>query len=149
MDAPYYIILYILINLGEREIKDGFVHEREKRVKLERPNPRVHIHTTMAFTSLLWLSYPFNVSFKLSYKAQMERTNISLNVLLFFLPVMLIQLAHVTMRRPSKVRIPRLVEYELISREESSPWGVAMVVVVVLVMVYYQSSIQSGWFRPL
>ncbi|KAM7514063.1 hypothetical protein LguiA_003646 [Lonicera macranthoides] len=85
-----------------------------------------------------------------SYKAQMERTKISLNVLLFFLPLVLILLAHVTMNnrwQPCMVRIPGLVEYELISREESSPWGVALVAVVVLVMAYYKSSIQSGWFR--
>lgn len=32
---------------------------------------------------------------------------------------------------------------------ESSPWGVAALVVVLLLMVSYQSSFHSQWFRPL
>uniref|UniRef100_M1ALZ3 Uncharacterized protein n=1 Tax=Solanum tuberosum TaxID=4113 RepID=M1ALZ3_SOLTU len=49
----------------------------------------------------------------------------------------------------SKARVTRPVVYHLASQEGGSPWGIALLLVLLLVMVHYQDSFQSTWFRML
>ncbi|XP_043708037.1 uncharacterized protein LOC122657404 [Telopea speciosissima] len=82
------------------------------------------------------------------YKSQMNRALISFQFLLFILPVVLIFLVRSMAINGRFFRIP-LPQYNSIHRAGSSPWGVAALVVVLLLMISYQSSVHSNWFRPL
>ncbi|XP_072959173.1 uncharacterized protein [Typha angustifolia] len=86
-----------------------------------------------------------SVSTYMDYKTQVQRTENGLRFLLILLPVVIIFIALFVfsggmpiLRLPWRDRSPG-----------SSPWGVALLVVVLLVMLSYQSSIHSKWFRPL
>ncbi|OVA04922.1 hypothetical protein BVC80_8873g26 [Macleaya cordata] len=87
------------------------------------------------------------------HKAQMHRLKIDFKLLLFLLPVLLIFI----MRSMSSTcrsfnifhnLVPR-PGHDSIYRAGSSPWGVAVWVVLLLVMISYQSSVHSHWFGPL
>ncbi|KAJ6953484.1 hypothetical protein NC652_005256 [Populus alba x Populus x berolinensis] len=87
-----------------------------------------------------------SVSSFMSYKNQMQHTLINLKLLLLFLPVLLIFLAMFA----SKVEIfmfPNTkAQYgSADNRSWNLPWGLAVLVVVLLVMVNYRSSFQSMW----
>uniref|UniRef100_A0A5B7CAZ9 Uncharacterized protein n=1 Tax=Davidia involucrata TaxID=16924 RepID=A0A5B7CAZ9_DAVIN len=93
---------------------------------------------------LLWSLQTYS-----DYKSHMEETMINLRLLLFLLPVVLIIAAYSTIMIKRRFMIRAPPEYDLLNRGGSSPWGVALVVVLLLVMVSYQSSIHSQWFRLL
>nr|DAD22385.1 TPA_asm: hypothetical protein HUJ06_023848 [Nelumbo nucifera] len=85
------------------------------------------------------------------YKAQMEQTMISFRFLLFLLPVLLIFIVRSMAFKHGMrfaFRQPR-PEHDSIHRAGGSPWGVAALVIVLLLMISYQSSFHSNWFRPL
>nr|DAD41156.1 TPA_asm: hypothetical protein HUJ06_015479 [Nelumbo nucifera] len=83
------------------------------------------------------------------YRAQMQHAMISFQFLLFLLPVVLIFVVRSMATNGRFVlRLPR-PEHDSIHRVGGSPWGVAALVVVLLVMISYQSSFHSHWFRPL
>ncbi|KAF8377826.1 hypothetical protein HHK36_031211 [Tetracentron sinense] len=83
------------------------------------------------------------------YKAQMHNNIINFQLFFFLLPVLLIIIvSSMSIHRRYTFWLP-LPEHDSIHRAGSSPWGVAVLVVVLLLMVSYQSSFQSQWFRPL
>lgn len=85
------------------------------------------------------------------YKAQWRYTMLSFKLLLFLLPVLLIFFMHSFSNNDwFAVRLPRLDHGRgLIHGAGGVPWGVAILVVVLLVLVSYQSTFHSKWFRPL
>ncbi|KAL6316555.1 hypothetical protein AAG906_018258 [Vitis piasezkii] len=90
-----------------------------------------------------------SLSSYLDYKVQVHRTVISLRLFLFLLPVILFLLARtISVHGKFVIRLPKL-GHNSIHRAGSSPWGVAALVVLLLILVSYQSSLQSRWFRPL
>lgn len=85
------------------------------------------------------------------YKAQWRYTMLSFKLLLFLLPVLLIFFMHSFFNNDwFAVRLPHLDRGRgLIHGAGGVPWGVAILVVVLLVLVSYQSTFHSKWFRPL
>ncbi|KAL7236968.1 hypothetical protein ACSBR1_020121 [Camellia fascicularis] len=85
-----------------------------------------------------------------NYKAQMQHTMINLQLFLFLLPILLIviMLSGLTSGRFNFWFLQS--EHNPTHRSErgggGSPWGVAILVVVLLLLVSYQSSFQSKWF---
>lgn len=75
------------------------------------------------------------------YNTQMQRTMISLRLLVFLLPVLLILIAHLMFGNrwwwfASPIRVP--AAYQSVHQEGSSPWVVLLVVLLLLLMVYYK-----------
>lgn len=100
--------------------------------------PSIHLLTVFAIVLiLLWFSQFTN------YKAQLHHTAINFQLLIFLLPVLLILLmASYSNVGSYSFRVPCL-------QAGGSPWGVASLVVLVLVLLSYQSSFHSKWFGPL
>ena len=93
---------------------------------------------------LLWLSQ------STGYKAELQQTRVNFQLFLFLLPILLIcfmasysssWLFNFQLRRP-RPEAP-------MQPAGSSPWGVAIFVVLLLVLLSYQSSFHSKWFGPL
>ncbi|XAR61655.1 hypothetical protein NMG60_11016135 [Bertholletia excelsa] len=80
-------------------------------------------------------------SYYLDRKASMEQTVLNLELYLFLLVVILILFLHLV----RAVQEPRLVHASPELRDRS-PWAVAAVVVLLLVLISYQSSFRSKWF---
>ncbi|GAB4852524.1 hypothetical protein Ancab_016739 [Ancistrocladus abbreviatus] len=85
-----------------------------------------------------------------AYKAEVERTVVSLRIILFLLPVLLIFIMRSCRTSDGRlvVQIPR-PEHDSIHRVGSSPWGVLVVLVVILALLSFQPSFRAKWFRPI
>ncbi|OIT34777.1 hypothetical protein A4A49_21492 [Nicotiana attenuata] len=86
------------------------------------------------------------------YKATIERSKASLKLLSILLPFLVIFLVYILLNSNRwfyPVGFSRPVIYHLSNQEGSSPWGLALLLVLLLVMVHYQDSFQSTWFRIL
>ncbi|XAR72735.1 hypothetical protein NMG60_11019475 [Bertholletia excelsa] len=81
-----------------------------------------------------------------SYKAQVHSASANLHLFLFLLPILLafIMLPVLAGGRIAFWASPYNEEPR--QRGGGSPWGVAILVVVLLVLVSYHSSVQSKWF---
>ncbi|RRT70326.1 hypothetical protein BHE74_00058315 [Ensete ventricosum] len=91
-----------------------------------------------------------SVSWYADCKTQVRRTEIGFRFLLFLLPAALIVVARYVARDGGFVfRLPRGRRESIHRAGGSSPWGVLLLVLLLLVMVSYQSSFHSQWFRPL
>ncbi|KAJ0971006.1 hypothetical protein J5N97_018965 [Dioscorea zingiberensis] len=108
------------------------------------PAPLLAIFTIVVlFLSLSWYT---------NYKEQVRRTELSLRFfLMLFVLLFVIVLARfmfVDGRFIFRPSVPVPVQ-ETGHRAGGSPWRVAALVVVLLLLVSYQSSFHSQWFRPL
>lgn len=104
-----------------------------------------------------------------NYKKQMQRTMIQTRLFLIILLLLVLILvmciiiskwSHVrasssppptgyeSVSKWSQVRASPPTGYKSVGGDRSFPWGVALILVLVLVMVNYHSYIQSTWFRP-
>ncbi|KAF5803762.1 hypothetical protein HanPI659440_Chr06g0249701 [Helianthus annuus] len=73
-------------------------------------------------------------------KAQVERESTGLNLLLYLLPLVLVLVTYVTMRNRFSYAVQAAgLPVESGKQDGCSPWGVALIVVLVLVLVKYQS----------
>ncbi|XP_009607098.1 uncharacterized protein [Nicotiana tomentosiformis] len=123
------------------EWKQGWTNETLASV-LVLPLPLLAIFAIVIF--LLSLSQYNN------YKEQLEQSRINLQLFFYLVPVFLIFLMRSSLLNggfnfwgPSQPRHNNSVYKR--SRAEF-PWGVAILVVVLIVLVSYQSSFQSKWF---
>ncbi|KAH7523507.1 hypothetical protein FEM48_Zijuj06G0018800 [Ziziphus jujuba var. spinosa] len=90
-----------------------------------------------------------SISSYTSFKMQMQRSIIGFKLFLFFLPLVLIFVAHSITRYGRFVVIsPRTKEVSS-SQSGGSPWAVAMLVVVLLLMIFYQPYFHSKWWPPI
>lgn len=74
------------------------------------------------------------------YKSQMHQSAINYQLFLFLVPILLIFLIMASFSgkvEKLSFKLPRF---------DNMPWGVAVLVVVLLVLVSYQSSFHSKWF---
>ncbi|KAL2522251.1 hypothetical protein Fot_26263 [Forsythia ovata] len=83
-----------------------------------------------------------------NYKAQVEKSKMDLKLLLFLFPFLVILMLNfmVDNRWWYYAGIPTPA-YETVRQEGTTPWGLLLLVVFLLVMVQYQSSFKSSWFR--
>ncbi|KAF8023576.1 hypothetical protein BT93_F0938 [Corymbia citriodora subsp. variegata] len=89
---------------------------------------------------LLWLSFHIN------YTRQMERTVVSLKFLLLLLPLLLVVLARWLAANRGRLVIPLPdVDPDSMHRVSRTPWGVALLVGLVLVLLSFQSNLRSQW----
>lgn len=89
---------------------------------------------------LLYLSFSINLT------KQMDRTMAGMKLFLLLIPVAIIFLAQ-WISVKGKLVIPLLnTDHDAVHRASGSPWGVAVVVVLLLVLLSYQSSLHSKWF---
>lgn len=92
---------------------------------------------------LLWFSQSAD------YKAQLKSTAINFQLFLFLLPILLI-LFMASYSTSWRFNFPLWrQEHDPKQRAGASPLGVAILVVVLLVLLSYQSSFHSKWFGPL
>lgn len=110
--------------------------------------PPFHLLTIFAIVMvLLWLSQ------YAGYKAQVQQTAVNFQLFLFLLPVLLILLmATYSTSWWSNFQLRRMQQgtpTQQAAASGGSPWGVAIFVVLLLVLLSYQSSFHSKWFGPL
>ncbi|CAN6554663.1 unnamed protein product [Malus baccata var. baccata] len=109
--------------------------------------PPPHLLTIFAIViALLWLSQYTD------YKSQMQHTALNFQIFLISLPILLVFLvasySSISSSGWFNFRVRRR-EHESVHRVgggSSSPWGVAVLLVLLLVLVSYQSSFHSKWF---
>lgn len=97
----------------------------------------------LAFLGLVILL--MSMSTYTEFKVYIEREKMALKLFFYLLPVALFLVTYVTMRH----RLPYMVHAASMStgkQDGCSPWGVAFLVILVLVLVKYHSVVQSGWF---
>ncbi|KAK3423820.1 uncharacterized protein LOC104451287 [Eucalyptus grandis] len=89
---------------------------------------------------LLWLSFHIN------YTRQMERTVVSLKLLLLLVPLLLIILARWLDANRGRLVIPLPdADPDTMHRVSRTPWGVALLVGLVLLLLSFQSNLRSQW----
>ncbi|ONH92178.1 hypothetical protein PRUPE_8G160400 [Prunus persica] len=114
--------------------------------------PPLHLLTIFAIViGLLWLSQ------YTEYKAQMQHTAFNFQLFLMVLPVLLIFVVASCSSVPSSgwfsfwsqhpQRVPAHPARG--GGGSGSPWGVAFLLVLILVLLSYQSSFHSKWLGPL
>lgn len=103
--------------------------------------PPMHLLALLGLVILL-----MSMSSYTEFKVHIEREKMGLKLLFYLLPLALFVTTYVLMRH----RLPyvvRAASMESTGKQDgSSPWGVAFLVILVLVLVKYHSSVQSGWF---
>ncbi|KDP27587.1 hypothetical protein JCGZ_19592 [Jatropha curcas] len=93
---------------------------------------------------LLWLSQ------YTGYKAQLRHSAINFQLFIFLLPILLILLLACSSTNWMLYFRHRQPQPDSARPDSgSSPWGMAIFVVVLLVLLSYQSSFHSKWFGPL
>ncbi|PON55102.1 Transmembrane protein [Parasponia andersonii] len=93
---------------------------------------------------LLWLSQ------YTGHKAQLQQTAVNFQLFVFLLPVLLIVfMASYSSCGLFNFRFRRPRPDTPMQPAGSSPWGVAVFVALLLVLLSYQSSFHSKWFGPL
>nr|XP_043614204.1 uncharacterized protein LOC122586160 [Erigeron canadensis] len=86
----------------------------------------------------------------INYESKVERFMHTMKIVLMLTPVVLLLLVHWfssrDYRRPWLPSLVPLPEKDALHRAGGSPWGVAIVLVFVIYMVSYQSSIRERWY---
>ncbi|GJZ25849.1 hypothetical protein Tco_0570102 [Tanacetum coccineum] len=105
--------------------------------------PPMHLVALLGLVILL-----LSMSSYTEFKVHIEREKMGLKLLLFLLPLALFVVTYVTMRH----RLPYMVRAASTpsssgKQDGTSPWGVAFLVILVLVLVKYHSSVQSGCWK--
>ncbi|XP_075479270.1 uncharacterized protein LOC142520155 [Primulina tabacum] len=105
---------------------------------------------TVFFVLFIMMMYFTNYS---DYKETVERSKMGLRLYLFLVPLLVIVAANVLMLRHRWWRDWSSPAHEAsaagVGEDWSLPWGVVVVLVVVLVLIHYQPPFQSGWFRAI
>lgn len=90
-----------------------------------------------------------SLNFYTSYRSQMLQTVITFRLFFFLLPVLLIFVMHSITRYGRLVFAPPITKTAVVHRAESVPWGLGLLVVVLVLMVSYQPYFQSKWWPPI
>uniref|UniRef100_A0A7N0TI65 Uncharacterized protein n=1 Tax=Kalanchoe fedtschenkoi TaxID=63787 RepID=A0A7N0TI65_KALFE len=101
------------------------------------------------FTSVVFLLLGF--SWCISYESMMEEKMDRLKLFFMISPLLRMLLGQF-LSRNDEVRVPfnlRIPDQESIHGEGRSPWGVAVLLVFLRIMVSLQSSIRESWFPLL
>ncbi|GAV91497.1 hypothetical protein CFOL_v3_34892 [Cephalotus follicularis] len=83
------------------------------------------------------------------YNSQLHHTATNFKLSIFLLPILLIFfMAAFSSSGRYNFQLPR-IGHGAMQRAGGSPWGLAILVLLVLVLLSYQSSFHSSWFGPL
>ncbi|XP_041010256.1 uncharacterized protein LOC121254330 [Juglans microcarpa x Juglans regia] len=106
--------------------------------------PPLHLLTIFAIVIvLLWFSKSAD------YKAELKYTAINMQLFFFLLSILLIFVV-ASNSTSWRFNFPLLrSEHDSVQRAGSSPLGIAILVVLLLVLLSFQSSFHSKWFGPL
>lgn len=104
------------------------------------PPPAPLVALFLIMLVLLWMSL------SVEYNRQVHRSMVGMRMLLLLLPVLLFILVRwVSINRGRfVVPLPR-AEQDSVHRAGRTPWGVAILLALLLVMVYYQSRFHAKW----
>lgn len=105
------------------------------------PLPLVAISAIIVFLLLL-NSYA-------TYRSQMQQTVISFKLFLFLLPVLLIFLMHSITKYGRIVIAAPVTKNDTVHQAEILPWGLALLVLVLVLMVSYQPYFHSMWWPQI
>jgi hypothetical protein len=84
------------------------------------------------------------------YEEEFQQTASNFKLFLFLSPFLLILIFAVSYSTGGRFHFPLLrPEYDSIQRAGGLPWGIAILVALLLVLLSYQSSFHSKWFGPL
>ncbi|PKA57974.1 hypothetical protein AXF42_Ash012513 [Apostasia shenzhenica] len=86
------------------------------------------------------------------YRERVVRAEVGLRLLLLLVPLLLVVAARTSMFAEGRFvgfRVARPPEQEDFRRAGSSPWGMAALVALLLILVSFQSSVHSQWLRPI
>ncbi|KAL5706736.1 hypothetical protein ACHQM5_024864 [Ranunculus cassubicifolius] len=129
--------------LGDKrgpEWKQNWTSQTLSSISLPPPSLLVIFAIVLLFLGL---------SKSMEYKREIEKTENEFHFMLFVLPVILILIVK-SMSFDSRLQfwLP-YAEREAVHRAANVPWGIVAILVLLLVMVSYESSVRSHWFRPL
>ncbi|KAI3434226.1 uncharacterized protein J3R85_006682 [Psidium guajava] len=102
------------------------------------------------FVAVLFLVLGF--SWYVNYESVVEDMMTQVKLFLMLCPVVLLLLVHVLSNEEDRNRVPfflAMPERDSLHRAGGSPWGVAAVLVFLIFMVSYQSSMRERWFPLL
>lgn len=104
----------------------------------------------LCFFGLILLAM-LGLSWYINYESVFEDLATQLKLFLMLSPIVLLLLVHLLSGdvKPWVPILASLPEQDSLHRAGGSPWGVAAVLVFLLVMVSYQSSLQERWFPLL
>lgn len=91
-----------------------------------------------------------SISSYANYKSQVQKTMIGFKVFLLVLPLLLIFVANSVTKYGSVLVIsPRTKREPATSEAGGSPWGVALLLIVLMVLISYKSYFHSKWWPPI
>ncbi|EXC00988.1 hypothetical protein L484_016054 [Morus notabilis] len=90
-----------------------------------------------------------SVSSYANYKSQMQKTVIGFRLFLLLLPLVLIFVAHSVTKYGTVLVVRPRTKHEAVSEGGGTPWGVVVLLVVLAVLISYQSYFQSKWWPPI
>ncbi|XP_030447215.1 uncharacterized protein LOC115670155 [Syzygium oleosum] len=102
------------------------------------------------FVAILFLVLGF--SWYINYESVVEDVMSQVKLFLMLCPVVLLLLVHFLSNEEDWNRVPYFLampERDSLHRAGGSPWGIAAVLVFLIFMVSYQSSLQERWFPLL
>lgn len=88
----------------------------------------------------------------INYESAMEETTDQLKLFFMICPLLLLLLVVFLSGHQSETNVPfnlRLPDQESIHRAGGTPWGLAALLVFLLVMVSHQTSLRENWFPLL
>lgn len=103
--------------------------------------PSVHVLFILVIVALFLM-----FSWYMTYESRFEGLMDQFNMVLILCPVMLLLIVHwLSVVEKPTLPFPRS-EPNAIHRAGGSPWGVGLLVVLLMVMISYQSSFHDQWF---
>ncbi|XP_054782281.1 uncharacterized protein LOC129289532 [Prosopis cineraria] len=103
------------------------------------------IHFCFFFFIVLFV---LGLTWYINYESAFEDTIIKVKICLLFVPLLLLLLVHCLSSSSPASSLLNLLpsERESLHRAGGSPWGVALLLLVVLFLIPYQSSFHKRWF---
>ncbi|TYJ20742.1 hypothetical protein E1A91_A08G017200v1 [Gossypium mustelinum] len=94
---------------------------------------------------IIILFFVLGLSWYINYESKLEDLTIQLKLFLLLVPVVLLLLVHCLSAESLDFVVP-FPDQDSLHRAGGSPWRVALVLVVVIYMISYQSYFHERWF---
>ena len=127
-----------------RERGPGWKHGWTEKTLASVSSPPLPLLAIAAIIVLLMMLSSYT-----SYKSQMQQNLINFKLFLFLLPVLLIFVMHSITKYGRVVIIAPITKGDTGHKPQSMPWALALLVVLLVLMVSYQSYFHSKWWPPI